>query len=133
MVFPRTLLTVARYDDDDDDDDDDDGRPPVVWPDRYFAELAPDAANDYLAMNPSPTKRALWDLFNGADPSDVILKFPEVEIEDLADSVGGWSSLRVGGYVAFYLRLTGAQRRQLGREADILVSKITKLRFLGRS
>jgi hypothetical protein len=129
MVFPRTLWRVALYDDDDEDDNDEGygTEPPVSWPDRYLAELAPAAENDYLVMDPNPTKQALFDLFNGADPADVVSEFPDVDIEDLADPSEGWSFLRVGGYVVPYRRLTSTERHQLGRNADILVSRIKKV------
>ena len=113
---------MPRGPDDDDGDDDNAAQPPGGWP-RFAAELAPQAESDLLATKESTTKAAIIRVLDGCDPAQVMADLG-VSIEPLSDSTGGWSLLRVGGWVIFYKPLTRAECAQLGRNNDILVARI---------
>jgi hypothetical protein len=119
------MLRRPRRRDDDDGDDDNAAEPPGGWS-RFAAELAPQAVSDLLAMDESRTKAAIIRLLEGCDPVEVMADLA-VSIQPLPDSIGGWSVLRVSGWVIPYKPLTRAQCTQLGRNADILVSRIVPI------
>jgi hypothetical protein len=90
---------------------------------RYVATLAPAAKNDLLAMPFGDTKKAFQQLFSEGNPQNFA---EDVDFEDRPDWRGGWSSLRLGGYVALYRPLTSAERHGAGG-ADIVVSRVVRI------
>lgn len=123
-MVPAMLRRPWHHEDDVDDEEDDNNaaEPPGGWP-RYLAEIAPQAVSDLLAMEETKTKTAIIRILDSCDPEQVIADL-EVSIQPLPDSIGGWSVLRVGGWVIFYKPLTRAECQELGRNADILVARI---------